>query len=117
MPEQQYKYIEVADFKPLPKQGHLSAKIPAYEAAAPAIRQAYAPLADLEFAAVREVAGDPDAVIPPGGPDRYKDVTTELVNFTARDGNVVELKIYKSPNVKPDAVLMYRMHGGGKAGS
>lgn len=62
---------------------------------------------------MRAAAGDPDAVMPPGGPDRYKDVVTELIDIPTRDGTVVELKVYKSPNVNENAVLMYRMHGGG----
>ncbi|KAG5657044.1 hypothetical protein KAF25_011213 [Fusarium avenaceum] len=110
-----YDYFDLkAPFTPLPRYGHLSKKTPEYEQAEPSIRKAYSVLHDLpDFAAVRAVAGDPDAVMPPGGPDRYKDVVTELIDIPTRDGTVIELKVYKSPNVKDDAVLMYRMHGGG----
>ncbi|KAI0122065.1 alpha/beta hydrolase fold-domain-containing protein [Daldinia grandis] len=105
-----------SEFKPLPKYGHLSEKTPEYIAAEPAIDAAYSPLWALpDFAAFRQAAGDPDAVMPPGGPDRYRDVTTELLQFPARDGHLNELKVYKSPNVAPDATLVYRMHGGGFA--
>lgn len=109
------EYVDTdPDFKPLPKHGHLSEKNPAFAAIEDAVAAAYAPLWALpDFAAFRAAAGDPDAVMPTGGPDRYKDVVTELVQFPARDGHLVELKIYKSPNVVPDATLMYRMHGGG----
>lgn len=103
------------NFQPLPKFGHLSRKHPAYEAAEEAIGAAYSrvySLPDLE--SFRNAAGDADAAIPPGGPDRYRDVTTELMHFRTRDGHEAELKIYRSPDVEPDAVLMYRMHGGGK---
>ncbi|KAM0194332.1 hypothetical protein ACHAPI_007093 [Fusarium lateritium] len=110
-----YDYFDLkAPFTPLPKYGHLSKKTPEYEQAEPAIRKAYSALRDLpDFTAVRAAAGDPDAVMPPGGPDRYKDVVTELIDIPTRDGTVVELKVYKSPNVNENAVLMYRMHGGG----
>jgi hypothetical protein len=110
-----YDYFDLkAPFAPLPKYGHLSKKTPEYEQAEPSIRKAYSALHDLpDFAAVRAAAGDPDAVMPPGGPDRYKDVVTELIDIPTRDGTVVELKVYKSPNVNENAVLMYRMHGGG----
>ncbi|KAI3390701.1 hypothetical protein diail_8812, partial [Diaporthe ilicicola] len=102
-----------ADFKPLPKFGHLSQKHPAYEAAEEAIAAGYSELYSLpNFEAFRKAAGDADASIPPGGPDRSRDVTTQLMHFTTRHGHKAELKIYKSPNVAPNAVLMYRMHGG-----
>ncbi|KAI2775229.1 alpha/beta hydrolase fold-domain-containing protein [Daldinia loculata] len=103
-----------ADFKPLPKYGHLSEKTPEYIAVESAIDAAYSPLWALpDFAAFRQAAGDPDAAMPPGGPDRYRDVTTELLQFPARDGHLNELKVYKSPKVASDATLVYRMHGGG----
>jgi hypothetical protein len=110
------EYVDVdADFTPLPKHGHLSEKHPAFAAIETAIGAAFAPFWALpDFATFREAAGGADAVMPPGGPDRYKDVATELIEFQARDGHLVELKVYKSPNVAPNATLMYRMHGGGK---
>lgn len=105
-----------ADFKPLPKYGHLSRKHPAYEAAEEAIRTSYSELYGLpDIESFRSAAGDADASIPPGGPDRYRDVVTELMYFKTRDGHKRELKIYKSPKTEPNAVLMYRMHGGGKS--
>lgn len=104
-----------ANFQPLPKFGHLSRKHPAYEAAEEAISTGYSQLYCLpDFESFRDAAGDADATIPPGGPDRYRDVTTQLMYFETRDGHKAELKIYKSPNVEPNAVLMYRMHGGGE---
>ncbi|KAM0558105.1 hypothetical protein ACHAPJ_005272 [Fusarium lateritium] len=110
-----YDYFDLtAPFTPLPKQGHLSKVAPEYEAVEPAIRKGYATLHDLpDFPAVRKAAGDPDAAMPPGGPDRYKDVVTELIDIPTRDGALIELKVYKSPKVNKNAVLMYRMHGGG----
>jgi hypothetical protein len=110
-----YDYFDLnAPFTPLPKYGHLTKKTPEYEQAEPFIREAYGALQSLpDFPSVRAAAGDADAVIPPGGPDRYKDVITELIDIPTRDGTMVELKVYKSPNAKANAVLMYRMHGGG----
>ncbi|KAI1193020.1 alpha/beta hydrolase fold-domain-containing protein [Nemania serpens] len=102
------------DFKPLPKYGHLSEKTPEFLVAEDAMRTGYDRLWSLpDMPAFRETAGDEDASMPPGGPDRYRDVKTELLQFPARDGHLIELKVYKSPNVVPDATLVYRMHGGG----
>ncbi|KAI2639291.1 alpha/beta-hydrolase [Xylaria nigripes] len=102
------------DFKPLPKYGHLSKKKPEFLAAEDAIGAAYDKFWALpDIPSFRRAAGNADAVMPPGGPDRYRDVRAELLYFTARDSHVVELKVYKSPNVLPNATLMYRMHGSG----
>ncbi|KAL0942755.1 lipase esterase [Colletotrichum truncatum] len=113
--KQKPDYVDLdANFQALPKFGHLSKKNPIYEAAEGAIDAAYSTLwAQPDFPSFRKAAGDADAVMPTGGPDRYRDVTTELMHFKARDGHEVELKVYKSPEVGPNAVLMYRMHGGG----
>ncbi|KAK2614532.1 hypothetical protein N8I77_001344 [Diaporthe amygdali] len=110
----QSDYVDFdANFQPLPKLGHFSRKHPAYEAAEEAIGAAFSQLYCLpDFESFRNAAGDIDAIIPPGGPDRYRDVTTQLMHFATRDGHIAELKVYKSPNVEPNAVLMYRMHGG-----
>ena len=61
---------------------------------------------------MRAVAGDLDAVMPANGPDRYKDIVTELIKIPTRDGAKIELKVYRSTKVNHEAVLMYRMHGG-----
>lgn len=101
-------------FEPLSKYGHLSQSTPDFAAAESAIDAVFSPMwACSDWPTFRETAGDADAVIPPNGPDRYRNVTTELIKFPARDGVMVELKIYKSPNVLRDATLMYHMHGGG----
>ncbi|XXH04118.1 hypothetical protein Hte_010530 [Hypoxylon texense] len=109
------EYVDTdVDFKPLPKYGHMSEKTPEFLAAEPFLDAAYTRLwSQPDFPAFRQAAGDADAVMPPGGPDRYRDVTTELLQFPARDGYLIELKVYKSPNVRPNATLVYRMHGGG----
>lgn len=108
------KYYDLeSPFTPLPKYGHLSEKTPELVAVEDAISAAYAQFYSLpDIPTFREAAGAPEAVMPPGGPDR-RDVVTELLRFPARDGHMVELKVYKSPDVIPDATLVYRMHGGG----
>ena len=110
------EYVDIdRDFKPLPKHGYLSKKTPEYADAESAIDANFSRIWTCDdWAGFREAAGDPDAPMPPGGPDRYRDVVTELIQFPARDDHMVELKVYKSPNVTRDATLMYRMHGGGR---
>ncbi|RYP41235.1 hypothetical protein DL769_011609 [Monosporascus sp. CRB-8-3] len=109
------EYVDIdADFEPLSKHGHLSQKTPEFAAAEPAIKAGFEQFwAAPDFPAFRGIVGDADAVMPPGGPDRYREVTTELLQFPARDGEMIELKVYKSPNIVPDATLVYRMHGSG----
>ncbi|KAI1276290.1 alpha/beta hydrolase fold-domain-containing protein [Xylaria sp. FL0933] len=109
------QYVDIdPNFKPMPKYGHLSEKTPEFLEVEDAIGAAYERLWALpDMPAFREAAGDADAAMPPGGPDRYREVKTELLHFLARDGHLIELKVYKSPNVAADATLVYRMHGGG----
>ena len=109
------QYVEVSpDFRPMPKYGHLSEKDPEWEKVENAYAAAVAPFQSAPtLTAFREMAGDPDAVMPADGPDRYRDLKTELLHFPARDGHMLELKVYKSTQVEPNATLMYRMHGGG----
>ncbi|KAI8303222.1 AB hydrolase superfamily protein [Colletotrichum sp. SAR11_59] len=109
------EYVDLdTEFHPLPKHGHLSAKHPVYTASEAAVGTMYEEARKQEnFASLRSVFVDADAPMPRGGPDRYRDVITELLYFKARDGKEIELKVYKSPNVEPNAALMYRMHGGG----
>ncbi|KAI0204237.1 alpha/beta hydrolase fold-domain-containing protein [Astrocystis sublimbata] len=102
------------EFKPLPKYGHFSEKTREYLEVEQVLSDAFDQLWDQpDMLSFRAAAGDPDAAMPPGGPDRYRDVETELLHFPARDGHLLELKVYKSPDVSPDATLVYRMHGGG----
>lgn len=111
------QYVKVDGFTPLPKYGHLSEKHATYAAAEPVLKEGFSKMFECpNWATVREMMGDPDAPLPPGGPDRSS-IVTELINFNARDGTEIELKVYKSPNVNPNAVLMYRMHGGGRSSS
>ncbi|KAI1823714.1 alpha/beta hydrolase fold-domain-containing protein [Xylaria intraflava] len=108
-------YVDLdPNFKPLPKYGHLSEKTPELLAVEDRIAAAYDTFWSLpDMPSFRRAAGAPEAAMPPGGPDRHREVKTELLHFPARDGHPIELKVYKSPNVLPNATLMYRMHGGG----
>lgn len=109
-------YVDLdADFKPLPKHGHLTQHHAEYAAVQPVIDVMYDQIWALpDFDAFRLVGRGADAAVPPGGPDRARDVVTEFLRFPARDGHVVELKLYKSPKVQSGAALMLRMHGGGE---
>ncbi|RYO76950.1 hypothetical protein DL766_007466 [Monosporascus sp. MC13-8B] len=112
-PKPEYVDLDV-DFKPLSKHDHLSQQTPEFAAAEPAISAGYEQFrAAPDFPGFRVMTGDADAVIPPGGPDRYREVTTELLQYPPRGGEMIEFKVYKSPNVVPDAPLVYCMHGGG----
>lgn len=109
-------YVDLtAPFTPLPKYGHYSKISTDYQQAEPEIRIAREAMNCLpDIPTIRTMmGGDPDAAMPPGGPDRYKDITTELIDIPTRDGTEIELKVYKSHKVNKNAVLMYRMHGGG----
>lgn len=109
-------YVDLdADFKPLPKHGHLTQPHEEYAAVQPMIDVMYDQIWALpDFDAFRQVGRGADAAVPPGGPDRARDVVTEFWRFPARDGHAVELKVYKSPGVQRGATLMLRMHGGGE---
>lgn len=114
-------YVDIdAPCPQLPKHGHLGdSKTPVWEAAEPAITAGYAQLWELpDWPSIRQAAGDAKdtdaAMLLPGGPVRGRDVITEKLRFPARDGQEIELKVYKAPDVQPNATLMYRMHGGGR---
>ena len=112
-----YTHVDPA-FEPLPQYGHLSTKTAQFAAAEPQIRALYNQLWALDsWTAARAAAGDAadaDALLPPGAPDRQRDIVTEHLEFLARDGYKVGLKVYRSRDVKPNAALVYRMHGGGQ---
>lgn len=108
-------YVDLdADFKPLPKHGHLTQPHEEYALVQPAIDAMFDQVWALpDFHEFRQVGLGVDASMPPGGPDRARDVVTEFLQFPARDGHMIELKVYKSPKVQKEAALMLRMHGGG----
>ncbi|KAI1763260.1 alpha/beta-hydrolase [Hypoxylon sp. FL1150] len=109
------EYVDIdVDFKPLPKYGHLPEKTSEFIAAELAIEPPHNYFwSQPNFPGFRRAAGDPNAVMPPGGPDRYRDVVAESLQLPARDAHLLEVKVSMSPDVRPDATLVYRMHGGG----
>lgn len=111
-PAPEYAVVD-PDFKPLPKYGHFSEPTPEFTEAKAGIDAIFTPPEVTDFAILRALGPAPDAVIPAGGPDRSRDVVTEKLHFPARDGHMVELKVYRSPKANKNATLMIRMHGGG----
>ncbi|KAK5991571.1 Esterase LipI [Cladobotryum mycophilum] len=109
------EYVDLnPDFKPLPKYGHLSTIAPEFEAIKSTVDEALAEIWSAEdVKGLRLRRGNSDAIIPPGGPDRAKEVISEFIRIPARDGHQIELKLYKSPTVQKDATLLLYMHGGG----
>ncbi|KAK8087885.1 hypothetical protein PG997_002846 [Apiospora hydei] len=95
-------YVDLdADFTPRPKHGHLTQPHAEYAVVQPAIDDMYDQIWALpDFDAFRQVGSGVDALMPPGGPDRARDIVTEFLHFPARDGHMVELKVYRSPRVQ-----------------
>lgn len=111
-PAAEYAVVD-PDFKPLPKYGHFSEPTPEFTQAKAGIDAIFTPPEVTDFAVLRALGPAPDAAIPAGGPDRNRDVVTEKLQFPARDGHMIELKVYRSPKASNNATLMLRMHGGG----
>ncbi|KAK8050712.1 Alpha/Beta hydrolase protein [Apiospora phragmitis] len=103
-------YVDLdAYFKPLPMHGHLTQHRAEYAAVQPVIDAMYDHVWALpDFDVFRQVGRGVDAVMPPGGPDRARDVVIEFLYFSARDGHRIELKVYKSPRVQKGAALMLK---------
>lgn len=98
------------------KYAYFSQPTPQFASLRDTIDQFYAEFyarSDGTFPSIRAVAGNSDDTMPPGGPERYREVTTELLQFPARDGHKVELKVYRSTEARENATLVYKMHGGG----
>lgn len=100
------------NFKPLPKNGHLTEIDPTFATMKPAIDAAMVGLWDFtEWEPFREAWMAP-APMPEGCPT---DIVTSVQRVPVRDGADVEIKVYKSPRARKDAVLALKMHGGGWA--
>ncbi|KAB5575300.1 alpha/beta hydrolase fold-domain-containing protein [Coniochaeta sp. 2T2.1] len=107
-------------FTSFPKNGHLSTSDPAY-----ASSQTKATL-DTALASIWQHETWPtfrrawDTLLPPTPvrltwPREGREVLTSFQHVPVRDGHLVETKTYRRPDVKPDAAMMFRMHGGGWA--
>lgn len=106
-------YVKIdPNFKPKPKNGHYSEIDPTFATMKPAVDAGMAALWNFtEWKPFREAWLNPGPM-PEGCPT---DTVTELKKVPVRDGAEVEIKIYKSPRVKKDAVLIVKTHGGGWA--
>lgn len=103
------------NFKPGPKNGHLSEKDPGYAAVEEATLAALNPMwgDDIPMDKFKEAWATAPPAIPENCPVPGKDVLLSRTRVPVRDGTTVEIKVYRSPKVEPDAALVLRTHGGG----
>ncbi|KAI1842263.1 hypothetical protein JX265_006890 [Neoarthrinium moseri] len=103
------------NFKPGPKNGHLSGKDPNYAAVEQVTEDALRPMwgGDVPMDKFKEAWATAPPAIPDNCPVAGKDVLLSKTKVPVRDGTTIEIKIYKSPKVQPNAALVFRMHGGG----
>ncbi|OIW23612.1 hypothetical protein CONLIGDRAFT_649638 [Coniochaeta ligniaria NRRL 30616] len=110
------QYIPVdPNFKPLPKNGHLSKVDPSFAAIKDAADAAVAGLWEAKDWPTFRKLWDMPAQIPEWCPKEGQEVLTSTRLVPVRDGATVEIKVYKSRNVKKNAALVLKMHGGGWA--
>lgn len=110
------EYVTIdPNFKPLPKNGHLSEIDPTFATMKPAVDEAAAGLwAFKEWPPFRDAWLAP-VPMPEGCPKEGEDVVTSVRKVPVRDGAEIEIKIYKTPGARKDAVLVLKTHGGGWA--
>ncbi|EGY13576.1 alpha/beta hydrolase fold-3 domain-containing protein [Verticillium dahliae VdLs.17] len=105
------------NFKPLPKNGHLSTVDPEFAKVKDATDAAVAPMWEpgLDMDAFKAAWMAPPPA-PQGCPVEGVDVVTELRTIPVRDGTQIGVKIYQSKRPTTDrATLAVRFHGGGWA--
>lgn len=114
-PKSDYCSPPDANFKPGPKNGHLTGGHLAMETMFMPVEAQMAPLwdADMPLDDLKKVFSSAPPQIPEGCPQPGKDLTITYNKVTVRDGGVVELKIWKSIKPQLNAALVLRMHGGG----
>ncbi|KAK6214630.1 hypothetical protein LQW54_004138 [Pestalotiopsis sp. IQ-011] len=107
--------VAAPDFKPGPKNGHLSAKDPNFAAIEADFTAATAPMWDpgLPLDKFKESWLSAPPAIPDGCPVPGQDVFLSKMKVPVRDGSEVEIQIYRPPEPRTDAALVFRMHGGG----
>ena len=98
---------------PKPKYGHLSKIDPVFEPLREAIDSRFAalwtlPLDDLKTAYRTAPPGSPEGVPELGNEYQVRDL-----DFPARDGTKIGLRIYKSMRPREQAMLVLKAHGGG----
>ncbi|ETS81646.1 hypothetical protein PFICI_06648 [Pestalotiopsis fici W106-1] len=108
-------YVITDNFKPGPKNGHLSVKDPNFAEVEAATVEALAPLweAAVPLDKFKEGWVTAPPAIPDGCPEPGKDVFISQMKVTVRDGTEIEIQIYRPPELRTDAALVFRMHGGG----
>ncbi|KPM35044.1 hypothetical protein AK830_g11522 [Neonectria ditissima] len=108
------EYVDIDNFKPLPKYGHLSELDPEFAKVKAAtdqmVEQIWEPSLSLDD--FRKMWLN-DSLPPAGCPKEGVDVTTETRRIPMRDGAEVEIKVYTAREKKPGSALVMRFHGGG----
>lgn len=106
-------YYQASD-KVGPKNGHHSEPHPQYGAVFLPMKEQAAPLwANGSLEMLKKVFREAPPAIPEGCPEPDRDIKIEYTKAPARDGTLLELKVYKSVNVQSNAALVFRTHGGG----
>ncbi|KAH7025764.1 Alpha/Beta hydrolase protein [Microdochium trichocladiopsis] len=104
-----------APFTPGPKNRHYSDPDPVWAGMVDAVETAMAPIwaPEVSISDFKQAWLASPLSLPANCPEPGKDVVISQSKFPARDGTEIGLQIYKAPNVKPDATLVYRIHSGG----
>ena len=109
-------YVDLdPNFKPGPKNGHLSEGAEAYTSVFQPFEDGMQGLwnSDISMADLKNVFKTAPPAIPENCPKPGKDVFISYIKAPVRDGTWVELKIWKCKKPSPNALLVFRMHGGG----
>lgn len=104
-----------ADFKPGPKNGHLSEPHPQLEEIFRPMEDGMLPVwnLDIPLEELKTIFKSAPPAIPEGCPQPGKDVAITYNKVNVRDGAEVELKIWRSTKPQFNSALVFRMHGGG----
>lgn len=108
-------YVITDNFKPGPKNGHLSVKDPEFVEVEATTVEALAPLwaAEVPLDKFKESWLLAPPALPEGCPEPGRDVFISKMKVPVRDGTQIEIQIYRPPEPRTDAALVFRMHGGG----
>jgi acetyl esterase/lipase len=108
-------YVITDNFKPGPKNGHLSEKDPEFVEVEATTVEALAPLwaAEVPLDKFKESWLLAPPALPEGCPEPGRDVFISKMKVPVRDGTQIEIQIYRPSEPRTDAALVFRMHGGG----
>lgn len=100
---------------PGPKNSHLSEGYEAYASVFDPFEQGMQGLwkTEMSMTDLKNVFATAPPAIPAYCPKPGKDVDISYQKAPARDGTLLDLKIWKSKKTSPNALLVFRMHGGG----